>query len=90
MPFKPVILLSALLHLYIGWRLVPDLGAAWATWSLTAGLLLSACLMPMGLLARRIRNKRASEALAWTGLIFMGLFSSLLVLTLLRDLGLLL
>jgi uncharacterized protein len=89
MPFKPVIFLSALLHLYIGWRLAPHLGSPWAAGALGLVLVLSAGLMPMGLLARRIRNRAVSDAFAWAGLVFMGLFSSLLVLTVLRDLGLL-
>ncbi len=89
MPFMPLTFLSALFHLYIGWRLIPALETPWA-WVLGAALALSAVLMPMGLLARRIRNKRWSDALAWAGLIFMGLFSSLFVLTLARDVALLL
>ncbi|HET7795727.1 MAG TPA: metallophosphoesterase [Rhizobacter sp.] len=89
MPINPLILLSALLHLYIGWRLVPDLAQPWMAWSLGSVLVASAALMPMGLLARRVRNRSFSEALAWAGLLFMGLFSSLFVLTLLRDVALL-
>ncbi|MBC7955817.1 MAG: metallophosphoesterase [Cytophagales bacterium] len=90
MPFWPLTVLSALLHAYIGWRLLPHLGAASAGWALGGVLICSAMLMPMGLLARRISHRAASEALAWAGLIFMGLFSSLFVLTLMRDVVLLL
>jgi predicted MPP superfamily phosphohydrolase len=90
MPFKSLIAVSALLHLYIGWRLVPDLAEPGAAWALALMLAVSAGLMPMGLLARRIRSRSASDAFAWAGLVFMGLFSSLFVLTLLRDAGLLL
>ncbi|TMH35152.1 MAG: metallophosphoesterase, partial [Betaproteobacteria bacterium] len=45
---------------------------------------------PLTLWARRMRSRQWSDALSWVGLTFMGLFSSLLVLTLLRDVGLLL
>ncbi|MGY4828922.1 metallophosphoesterase [Sphaerotilaceae bacterium SBD11-9] len=89
MSLSPLIFLSALLHLYVGWRLVPDLAQPWMAWSLGAVLVASAALMPMGLLARRVRNRSLSDALAWAGLLFMGLFSSLFVLTLLRDVALL-
>ena len=88
MPFMPLTVISALLHGYIGWRLVPSLDTPWS-WVVIAALVLSALLMPMGLLARRIHNRSLSDTLTWAGLIFMGLFSSLLVLTLGRDVVLL-
>jgi predicted MPP superfamily phosphohydrolase len=75
-----------LLHAYIGWRLIPALAFAPALqWGLAALLLASWLLMPMALLARRIRRQPLSDRLAWAGLLLMGLFSSLFVLTLLRD-----
>jgi len=77
------------LHLYIGLRIVPLLPAA-PGWSFAALLTLSACLMPLGLLARRLARPPASDRLAWMGLLALGLFSSLFVLTLLRDAVLLL
>lgn len=82
--------LSALLHLYLGLRLVPDLPAGLA-WQAGVGLLLvfSAALMPLGLLAPRLRSRRHADGLAWVGLGLMGLFSSLFVLTVLRDVVLL-
>lgn len=46
--------------------------------------------MPWGLLARRVRSRRWADRLSWAGLLFMGLFSSQLVLTVARDVGLLL
>ena len=54
---------------------------------MTLGIVLvaSAVLMPLGFLARRIQSRRAAQFVAWTGLLLMGLFSSLFVLTLLRD-----
>jgi len=83
MSLAPLFLISSLLHVYVGWRVVPSLpvGAGW----LVALLAVSAFLMPMGLIARRVRSQRWSDRLAWAGLLAMGLFSSLFVLTLLRD-----
>jgi uncharacterized protein len=84
MPFLPILASVALLHVYIGWRLVPWLGAAAAS-VLIVLLVASTLLMPMGLLARRVKRQSLSDALAWAGLLLMGFFSSLLVLTFLRD-----
>src|SRR5678816_891452 len=83
-----VLALSAVLHLYIGVRLGSALPAA-AGIALALLLLASAVLTPAGLLARRLLRPPAADRLTWVGMLFMGLFSSLLVLTLLRDLGLL-
>lgn len=84
----PLFLLSLALHALIGWRVAPDLAPiapalGIALWCM---LTLSAILLPMGLLARRVAKPPLSEALTWLGLLCMGLFSSLLVLTLLREL----
>jgi len=75
------------LHAYIGWRLLPafDLGASALTLAI-GGLLISAVLVPLGLLARFVVDRPAlADRLAWLGGLAMGLFSSLLVLTVLRD-----
>jgi predicted MPP superfamily phosphohydrolase len=77
-------LLSALLHGYVGLRLVPALPMPWAL-AFGALLVVSAVAMPLGFWARRIRAQPLSDRVAWVGLLAMGLFSSLLVLTLLRD-----
>ena len=80
----------ALLHLYIGLRLLPALDVGMAGMALGALLLaLSAALVRIGLVAPSLRRSRWSEQLSWAGLLAMGLFSSLFVLTLLRDLVLL-
>ncbi len=80
-----ILLLLAILHVYIGWRVLPDLplpalpralGALW--------LILSFLLIPAGLLSRGLRQPLA-DRLAWAGLPALGLFSSLFVLTLVRD-----
>jgi len=85
-----VVSLLALLHVYIGMRLLPamEIGAA----GIAVGCLLltiSTLLVPTGLLASRIKQVRWSDQLAWAGLLAMGFFSSLFVLTLLRDAALL-
>ena len=81
-------LLSLVLHALIGWRLVPDLAVIDPVVgiALSGVLAISSILMPMGLLARRVAKAPTSEVLTWLGLLCMGLFSSLLVLTLLREL----
>ena len=83
--------LSALLHAYVGLRLTPALYAdtAWSAVLLVGTLVVSALAIPGGLFARRARGQRWGHARIWAGLSFMGLFSSLLVLTLLRDAALL-
>jgi predicted MPP superfamily phosphohydrolase len=80
--------LSAALHFYIGARLVPELPGAWAI-ALAVLLAVSALLTPMGMLARRYFGSPRADRVAVTGLFFLGLFSSLLVATFLRDLVLL-
>lgn len=72
------------LHLYIGARLVPHMPGGFA-WALAAGLVLSAALMPLSILARRLARPPASNLLSALGLVALGLFSSLFVLTLLRE-----
>lgn len=79
--------LAGLLHLFIGWRLLPNLGLSGMGW--TAGVVflsLSALLIPLGMAARFfIRSPDLADRVAWAGALLMGLFSSLLVLTLVRD-----
>jgi predicted MPP superfamily phosphohydrolase len=80
---------ALLLHAYIGWRLLPDLPLVGLAWATGLWLAASACLAPLGLLARRIRRQPLSDALTWAGLLAIGSFSSLLVLTFIRDLAVL-
>jgi predicted MPP superfamily phosphohydrolase len=87
--FLTVAILLALLHTYIGWRLIPAMrlapdGAAFGIVLLAA----SAALVATGLFASRLKRFRCAEQLTWAGLLAMGLFSSLLVLTVLRDVAL--
>ncbi|TXH06151.1 MAG: metallophosphoesterase [Nevskiaceae bacterium] len=86
----PILLaLSALLHAYLGWRLLPDLPDTTAQLALSLWLGASALLCPAPLLVRLSPHGRLGDALGWTGYLAMGIFSSLFVLTLLRDLLLL-
>jgi predicted MPP superfamily phosphohydrolase len=79
--------LIAGLHAYIGWRLLAalDLGAGGLALAI-GGLTICAVLVPLGLLARFVVDRPAlADRLTWLGGLAMGLFSSLLVLTVLRD-----
>jgi len=77
---------SLLLNAYIGWRLLPELSAGSPAFAVTlAWLVAAAVLAPVGMFARRINRQPLADRLAWAGLLAMGSFSSLLVLTLLRD-----
>ncbi len=91
MNFKRLFALSGLLHIYISLRLVPDL-SAWPLMqvALAAGLIVSALALPMSFAGSRLFKGKVGSALVWVGFLFMGLFSSLFVLTLARDVGLLL
>ena len=84
--------LLAPLHAYIGWRLLPALVVGAEGWAIGILLLLSSVLLiPVGMLSRfLIARRRLADRLSWAGALAMGFFSSLLVLTLLRDLLLLL
>jgi predicted MPP superfamily phosphohydrolase len=81
--------LVVLLHAYIGVRILPALHAWSPAWLVTlAWLLVSAVVMPLGFAARRVRRQPLSDRIAWVGLVAMGSFSSLFVLTLVRDVAL--
>lgn len=80
---------SALIHAYIGWRLLPDMTLA-ALVVTGAWLAISAALIPVSLAGRRSKRQPFADRLAWAGLLAIGAFSSLLVLTVLRDVALLL
>ncbi|HWJ93916.1 MAG TPA: metallophosphoesterase [Telluria sp.] len=89
--FLTPLILLVVLHLYIGLRLIPD--AQGGAVGIAAGILLlvaSTLLVPVGLMAPSLKRGRRAGLLTWAGLLAMGYFSSLLVLTLLRDAGLML
>jgi predicted MPP superfamily phosphohydrolase len=80
----PAILI--LLHAYVGARLAPDLPLGGIGTGLAALTLVgSACLIPFGFRARRAAATRRGVRMMWAGLVAMGAFSTLLVLTLVRD-----
>jgi predicted MPP superfamily phosphohydrolase len=75
-----------LFHLYMGWRLVPDMpfGVAGAA-AMVLVLGLSLAMLPFAEYARRNKQNPCADQLAGAGFLAMGFFSSLIVLTLLRD-----
>jgi predicted MPP superfamily phosphohydrolase len=79
--------LSLLLHAYVGARLLPALWLTAPGYALgIAFLLVSALLMPAPLMIRLSGlPERSADLLAWSGYLAMGIFSSLIVLCLLRD-----
>jgi len=86
MPFVPLIALITLLHALIAWRLLPALAHVTTAWPVLAVLLLvSAATIPLPFLTRLGARREPARVLKWAGLLSMGWFSSLLVLTLLRD-----
>lgn len=88
-PYRFLLVVSvilALLHLYVGLRLLPDMPVpAWGRALGIAWLTLSWLLQPATLLSRFLRRRALADALAWAGSLMMGVFSTLLVLTVLRD-----
>jgi len=85
MPIRPLSALTALLHVYIALRLVPALSVLTPAWPLAlVALAVSAFTIPLPFLSRR-GGASPGTALKWIGLISMGWFSSMFVLTLVRD-----
>lgn len=94
MPIRSMSVLVALLHVYIALRLVPALASSPPLWPLAAlvfvALAVSAVTIPLPFVSRRIaRSASTADVLKWVGLISMGWFSSMFVLTALRDMALL-
>ncbi|MES2887585.1 MAG: metallophosphoesterase [Pseudomonadota bacterium] len=90
MPIRPIVFITALLHLYIGLRLVPALspwGPAGAM--LAVALVVSAGAMPLPFLRMSRGKASLADGWHWLGLLAMGWFSSLFILTVVRDLVLL-
>ncbi|RXZ36999.1 metallophosphoesterase [Oxalobacteraceae bacterium CAVE-383] len=89
-PFANILIVLLLLHVYIGWRLLPAMPIGAPGEILGSGLLaMSAGLIPLGMMARFLDlPHKLADRLSWAGFIAMGLFSSLLVLTLLREVAL--
>ncbi len=81
--------ITLLLHFYLGARLLPALGldATGMHTGIVLLVLLYACLL-LGLPGRVMALRRVADPMAWIGMMALGLFSSLFVLTVLRDLSL--
>ena len=90
MTLAPVLGLTALLNLYIALRLLPSLPGPVSSSLLGLALATLSLTIPLGLAARRLARPPVADRLAWAGMLALGLFSSLFVFTLLRDLMLLL
>jgi predicted MPP superfamily phosphohydrolase len=93
MALAPVFLFSLLMHTYVGWRLLGDILSISPAAAVATGVLLtcSTVLIPLALLGMRQRHPSPwLERLQWMGLLCMGWYSSMLVFTLVRDVGLLL
>jgi predicted MPP superfamily phosphohydrolase len=91
MPIRSLSVLTALLHAYMAMRLLPALATLTPAWPLAlAALVISALTIPLPFASRRIAaNTTLGNTLQWVGLISMGWFSSMFVLTVARDAGLL-
>jgi len=84
---RNIVTLLALLHIYVGVRLLPALPIA-ALGRAVGGLALCAsfALIILGARARMMQNSSLAANLAWLGSLNAGFFSSLAVLTVIRDL----
>lgn len=84
------LLLFLALPAYVGWRLLSGLSLGPVTIAACIVLLIGCCLfIPFSMRTRALQNRELADRLAWVGLTAMGFFSSLFVLTLLRDVVLL-
>lgn len=91
MPLRPLTLLTTLLHLYIGMRLLPALATLTPGWPVVLLLLaVSVVTMPLPFIGLRSASKPVADSWKWIGLLSMGWFSSMFVLTLVRDVALML
>jgi predicted MPP superfamily phosphohydrolase len=81
--------ITLLLHVYLGLRLLPALGldAEGMRAGIVLLVLLYGCLL-LGLLGRVLELRRLADPMAWIGMLALGLFSSLFVLTVLREFSL--
>lgn len=83
----PVVLLLA--HIYVALRLGAAVPAGAALWLTLAAISLIYLLILGGFFTRRSVGRPTADELAWAGFLSLGLFSWLFVLTLLRDVVLL-
>jgi len=93
MPGIPFLLrlvaIVAAAHVYVGMRLMPDLALTGIqAWLAVSALAVSCVLMPLALVVRPFAARPWADWVAGIGLVAMGLFSSVFVLTVLRDVAL--
>lgn len=75
---------------YVGWRLLPGISLGPLGISAGIAVLVAFCLfIPFSMRARSIQDRKLADRVSWIGLTAIGFFSSLFVLTLLRDVVLL-
>lgn len=82
--------LSTLLHVYMALRLVPPLAALTPAWPLLLLLLVVSAASMLPFIGLRSAREPLSDRWKWIGLLSMGWFSSMFVLTTVRDAGLVL
>jgi predicted MPP superfamily phosphohydrolase len=88
--FRKLPFIALFLHAYVAWRLLPDMLPGAIGFTATAlWLVASAIAMPLWPIARQVRRQSLRDRLMWAGMLAMGAFSSLLVLTFFRDAALL-
>ena len=81
-----LVAIVAIAHVYVGFRLIPDLQLTHAMQWTGVGILVMSCvLMPLSLVIRPFAARLWADWIAGIGLVMMGLFSSTFVCTLLRD-----
>lgn len=84
--FTRAIFIGVMLHVYVGLRIVPELPVGTPVKIVGVCALICSCfLIPLSMLVRRFDHRPSLDRIAWIGLVDMGLFSSLLVFTILRD-----
>lgn len=88
--FLIVIILIALLHIYIGFQLLSNIPIYNIVQIICICLLfLSWIMIPIGMSAKFIiKNQQLSDIITWIGMIFLGIFSSTLILTFIRQITL--
>lgn len=79
----PIVLLLA--HTYVGIRLAAAVPSGLLRWMVVLAIVLIYMLVIAGFASRRTTGRPSGDLLAWIGFLFLGLFSWLFVLTLLRD-----
>ena len=84
-----VISLMGLLHIYLAYQLLKDFNSNIILFGAVFALF-SWIIIPLGLSARfLIKNQRWADIVTWVGMLDMGMFSSLLILTFVRQIILL-